>query len=86
MKLNKNFITHQIDDQTFIVPTSGVDFHGLIQGNKTFAAIAECLQQQTTEEEIVEKLCQRYKGDRETIEKDVAETVRRLKEIGAIDE
>lgn len=86
MKLNERFICHQIDGQTVIVPTAGADFHGLVQGNKTLFAIAECLKNDTTEEEIVNALCARFKGDRAEIGADVAEAVRRLKEIGAIDE
>ena len=86
MKLNDSFIHHQIDDETLIVPTGAANFHGLIQGNKTLAAIAECLMHDTTEEEIVDSLCARFDGDREIIAADVAEAVRSLKSIGAIDE
>ena len=86
MKLNERFICHQIDGQTVIVPTSGAGFHGLIQGNKTLAAIAECLNHDTTEEEIVDTLCARFNGNREDIKANVAEAINRLKEIGAIDE
>ena len=86
MKLNKNFISHQLAGQAVIVPTAGAEFHGLVQGNKTLAAIAECLMTETSEEEIVETLCERFAGDRETIRADVAEAVKKLKEIGAIDE
>ena len=86
MKLNDHFISHQLAGQTVIVPTAGAGFHGLIQGNKTLSAIAECLKQETTEEEITDKLCERFNGDRETVKADVAEAISRLKEIGAIDE
>ena len=75
-----------MDGQTVIVPTAGADFHGLVQGNKTLAAIAECLATDTTEEEITDKLCARFDGDRELIKADVHEAVERLIEIGAIDE
>ena len=86
MKLNENFIHHQLDDQSLIVPTGAADFHGLIQGNKTLAVIAECLQNDTTEEEIVDTLCARFDGDREDIRTDVHEAIRRLREIDAIDD
>ncbi|MBR1482483.1 MAG: PqqD family protein, partial [Ruminococcus sp.] len=79
-------VYHQMDGQTVIVPTSGADFHGLIQGNKTLAAIADCLRQDVTEEEIVNALCARFDGDRAVISADVAEAVKKLKELGAIDE
>ena len=86
MKLNDTFVHHNMDGQTVIVPTAGADFHGLIQGNKTLAVIADCLKQDTTEEEIVDTLCARFDGDREVIKADVAEAVKKLKEIGAIDD
>jgi len=86
MKLNDTFVHHNMDGQTVIVPTAGADFHGLVQGNKTLAVIADCLKQDTTEEEIVDTLCARFDGDREVIKADVAEAVKKLKEIGAIDE
>ena len=57
-----------------------------MQGNKTLSVIAECLAHETTEEEIVDTLCERFDGDRELIKADVADAVKRLKEIGAIDE
>lgn len=86
MKLKDTFVQHNMDGQTVIVPTAGADFHGLVQGNKTLAVIADCLKQDTTEEEIVDTLCARFDGDREVIKADVAEAVKKLKEIGAIDE
>ncbi len=86
MKLNVNFIHHQLDGQAVIVPTAGADFHGLVQGNKTLSGIADCLKQDTTEEAIVNTLCVRFDGDREAIKADVAEAIKKLKEIGAIDE
>ena len=86
MKLNYHFLTHELGGETVIVPTAGADFHGLIQGNKTLAAIAECLKSETTEEEIVDTLCARFDGDMEIIAADVAEAIARLREIGAIDE
>ena len=86
MKLNHHFLTHELGGETVIVPTAGAKFHGLIQGNKTLAAIAECLKNETTEEEVVDTLCARFDDDREDIKADVHEAVRRLREIGAIDE
>lgn len=86
MKLNRNFIKHTMDGQTLIVPTSDADFHGLIRGNKTVEVIVDCLERGATEEEIVNTLCERFDGDREMIRADVADVIRRLKEIGVIDD
>jgi len=86
LKLNQHFLSHDVAGQTVIVPTAGAEFHGLIQGNKTLSAIAECLKNDVTEDEIVDTLCKRFNGDREIIASDVAEAISRLKAIGAIDE
>lgn len=86
MKLNQHFLSHDVAGQTVIVPTAGAEFHGLIQGNKTLSAIAECLKNDVIEDEIVDTLCTRFDGDREDIAADVHEAIGRLRKIGAIDE
>ncbi len=40
MKLKNSFVHHQLESETVIVPTADADFHGLVQGNKTLAAIS----------------------------------------------
>ncbi len=86
MKLNKEFIKHTMDGQTVLVPTAQAPFHGLIQGNRTVGVILDCLLSDTTEEEIVRALSERFDGDEAVIREDVSDTLRQLMEIGAIDE
>ena len=86
MKLNPYFIHHNMDGQSILVPTADASFHGLVQGNKSVDFILDCLEQDTTEEAIVEAMAQRFQGDRALMAQDVADVVARLKEIGAIDE
>ena len=75
-----------MDGMALLVPVTGADFHGIVQGNKSVDVILECLQNDTTEEEIVNVMCARFEGDRAVIAADVADVVSRLQEIGAIDE
>lgn len=86
MKLNPGFVKHTIDGMTLVVPVAGAKFHGLVQGNNTVGVILDCLQNDVTQADIVNTLCERFNGDRALIEADVADVVSRLKEIGAIDE
>ena len=86
MKISSSFILHEFDGQTVIVPTAKADFHGLVQGNKTLAAIYDCLKRETTEQEIVDTLCARYDGDINDITADVREAIEQLRQIGAINE
>lgn len=85
MKLNENFIRHTMDGQALVVPTADAGFHGLIQGNKSVGVILECLENDTTEEEIVNVMCERFDGDREIIRADVADVIKKLRAVGAID-
>ena len=86
MKLNPLFLKHQMDSAALLVPTAGAAFNGIVQGNKTFEAILSCLEEDTTEQKIIDALCERFDGDREVIAEDVAGVLAKLKEIGAIDE
>jgi len=86
MKLNKNFIKHNMDGQTVLVPTADASFHGLIQGNKSVGVILDCLSDGATEEEIVTVLKHRFKGDEAVIREDVGDVLSKLKAIGAVDE
>ena len=86
MTLNPDFVKHTSDGQTVLVPTADAQFHGLVQGNDSVAVILECLEHDVTEEEIVDEMCRRFIGDRAVIAADVADTVKQLKAIGAINE
>ena len=87
MKLNHNFIRHNIDDgQTVLVPTADANFHGVIQGNKSVDVILQCLESDSTEAQIVEAMCAQFDGDPALIEKDVADVLKQLRSVGAIDE
>ena len=86
MKLNKNFIRHTMDGQAIVVPTADADFHGLVQGNKAVDVILNCLLQDTTTEEIVAALKERFDGSEDDMRADVDDVLSQLREIGAIDD
>lgn len=86
MKLKNEFIVHNVGDETLLVPTADASFHGLVQGNKTVDTILGCLQEDTTEEKILDSLKEKYDGDEEDMRADIADVIKRLRAIGAIDE
>ncbi len=86
MKLSKNFVMHNTGSVAFLAPVSGAGFSGMVRGNSTFGIIIELLQNEITEEEIVEKIKEKYEGDSEKITSDVHYAIEKLKEIGAIEE
>ena len=85
MKLNENFVIHQISGETMLIPTAAVSFHGLGEGNETVGVILTCLTEDTTEEAIVDVLAAEYTGSRREMREDVRSVIAKLRAIGAID-
>ena len=85
MKLNPGFLTHSLDGEAVLVPTAQAEFHGLVQGNRTLAVILECLQDDVTEDDIVDALAARFRGDRALMRADGREAIEKLRGIGAVD-
>ena len=86
MKLNKNFVIHKTDEETVLVPVGNADFSGIVTGNQTFGEILELISEETTLQEVVAKLSDKYTAEADVIQKDVERTISSLKEIGAVDE
>ena len=86
MKLNSAFLTHDDGDQKLLVSTGTSKFSGLVRSNETAGFIISCLENDTTEAEIVAKMQQQYDGPKEAMERDVKKIIDQLRKIGAIDE
>lgn len=86
MKLNSNFITQDFDNEQIMVSTDTSGFSGLVRSNDTAAFIVNCLKKDTTKEEIVEAVYDKYDANRETIAKSVDEILGKLRSIGALDD
>lgn len=86
MKLKDTFVTHQFDDTYAIVNAEKNSFNGIINGNKTAGFIVECLKEDTTTEQIIEKMLKKYDAPVDVITEDVNKIVDTLKAVGAIDE
>ena len=81
MKLNNEFITREMDNQQFMISASG-KFSGLVRSNKTAAFIVDCLANDTTEDEIVQKMLAKYNAPEDIIRKDVKKILDTLRRIG----
>lgn len=83
MRLNENFFTHEVEDEQIMIDIKG-KFQGIVTNNATAAFIVNCLKEETTFEEIVDKMFSEYDAPREQIEKDVKQILEKLKAINAI--
>ena len=72
MKLKDHYETMPMRDKVVAVPMGDeLSFNGALKLNKTGAAILELLKEETTEEEIVEKLSERFDVPKEILREDV---------------
>lgn len=86
MKLKREFITHNTDSESLLVPAGGAGFSGLVRGNRTLGAILALLKQETTEEAIVAAMKKRFDAPEDVIARDVEKALSELRKIGALDE
>ncbi len=77
MKLRCNYKTVELDGKIVAVPLSnaGSDNTVMLRMNDTAAFILDCLKNDTTENDIVEKVLKEYTGDVEEIKKYVHEYI-----------
>ena len=86
MKIKDSFIAHESDGESMLIPTGDAKFSGIVKGNSTLGAIVSYLMEETTEEEVVEKMMARFDAPREVIARDVNTVISELKRIDALDE
>lgn len=85
MKLKESFVTHKNKDDYMMIDSSG-KFAGLVHSNATTAFIVECLKTETTREEIIAKMLEKYNVTESEATKGADKVINALKSIGAIDE
>lgn len=89
MKLKDDYIIYNPSDSELIAVATGDEaknFDGLLRANTTAGAIIEYLQQDLSEDELVEKMVERFDATREEISEGVKEILDILREVGAIEE
>ncbi|MBR4319871.1 MAG: PqqD family protein [Oscillospiraceae bacterium] len=86
MKINSGFIAHDDGEEKLLVSTGSTKFSGLVRSNSTAGFIINCLTSDTTEDEIVAKMLQKYEVSDEIARRDVRKIVEQLRNIGAIDD
>ena len=86
MKLNENFLTQKIDDTQVMVATGDSQFNGIIRSNQTAAEIIDLLREETTRDEVIDKMLAKYDATREEIAPDVDMVIATLRKVGAISE
>jgi len=66
--------------------SAGGEFSGMVRSNSTAAEIINMLKSETTREDIILGMLEKYDATRAVIERDVDRILESLRGIGAIDE
>lgn len=85
MKLKSNFVTHNTDGETLMISAGG-SFNGMVRTNSTAGMIIELLTTETTRDEIIAAMLEKYDVTEEILAHDVDRILTELRGIGAIDE
>ncbi len=86
MKAKYTFEIMEIDDQMMAVPVGeeADELHGILKLNESAAAILELLKEETSEEEIVQKLLEKYESSEEELKNYVHDYLAELEEAGIL--
>ena len=84
MRLKKTFVVNQVGGETIVVPITG-DFNGVAKTNDIGGFILECLKEDVSIEEIVDRVFAEYDAPRDKIQADVEKLISQLREIDAIE-
>lgn len=85
MRLKNTFITHDSEGEQVLIDVTS-SFAGLVRSNKTAAFIVDCLKTDTTKDQIVDAMYEKYDAPKEVLKKDVDAIIDKLRGIGALEE
>ena len=85
MKIKDIFMVETVDQDQFMVCLDSNVFSGMIQLNETAAFIINSLKEETSVDEIVDKMILEYEVDKEQAKMGVESLVQQLYNINALD-
>lgn len=86
MKLKGKFETDVIDDDTIMVSMDNATLQGFLRANKTAAFIIRCLEHDTSKNEILTKVVEKYHISEDKANSGVSRIIEQLKAKNLIEE
>ena len=87
MKLKDEYVLYEAREDEMIAVATGSEakhFKGLIRTNESASFIMNCLKEDTTVEEILNKMKEEYDADDEILLRDINIVIEKLKSIDAL--
>ena len=86
MKLKDIFEEEIIGTDKVMVSLDNTVLNGIVRANETASYILSCLKNETTEEQIISRVCNKYHIDVELAQKGVVKMLSQLRELNLIEE
>lgn len=89
MKLKDDYILYNASEEETIAVATGDEtenFNGLLRANKTAGAIMDFLKEDTSMDDLVTKMAERFDATADEIREGVMKVLDTLREIGALEE
>ena len=86
MKIKNIFEEELIGSDTVMVSLDNTVLNGIVRANETASYIISCLKNETTEEQIISCVCDRYNVNEELALKGVTKILSQLRELNLIEE
>lgn len=85
MRIKDIFVVETIDDKKYMVCLDNAVLSGMIKLNETAAFIVDCLKEETTIDEIANKIVSVYEVEKEDAINAVEKVIDQFKKINALD-
>lgn len=87
MKISDDFIIKDVAGSNIVVPVEekSLSFNSMLTLNNTGSFLWNCLKTETTKEEVIKKLIDKYGIDEQTAKTDVDEFIDKLAELGILE-
>ena len=87
MRVSKDLILREVAGEYILIPVgkAALEIHGMINLSESAVLLWKKLQEDCTEEELVQALLVEYDIDRETAVADVRELIGQMQKIGVIE-
>lgn len=87
MRVSKDLILREVAGEYILIPVgkAALEIHGMINLSESAVLLWKKLQEDCTEEELVQALLNEYDIDRETAAADVRELIEQMQKIGVIE-
>ena len=88
MKRSVNFLLREVAGKQVVVPLgkAAVEFPGMMTLNGSGVYLWNLLEQEQTEDSLVQALCGQYAVDADTARKDIVVFLEKLRSVGALTE